>query len=97
MKSGFLAATALAVALSVTVTPAWALFETNKQLSDTARISMIDAIKTAEQIVPGKAVEVNMGKDDGRVVYKVEIVDTNRKTSVVYVDAENGKIHEVKR
>ena len=36
---------------------------------------MVDAIKTAEQARPGKTVEVIVGKDDGRVVYKIEIVD----------------------
>ena len=86
----------LAALLAGAATPAWALFETNKQLSEMARISMIDAIKKAEKTVHGKPVEVNMGKDDGRVVYKVEIIDANKKTHTVYVDAENGSIHEVK-
>lgn len=31
-----------------------------------------------EYAKPGNTVEVNMGKDDGRVVYKVEIVDGKR-------------------
>jgi uncharacterized membrane protein YkoI len=42
-----------------------------------------------------KTVEVNMGKDDGRVVYKVEIVD-GKKTHEVYVDAITCKVHEIK-
>ena len=57
---------------------------------------MIDAIKTAEQARSGKTVEVNMGKDDGRVVYKIEIIDTAKKTRHVYVDAQTGKIHATK-
>ncbi len=57
---------------------------------------MVDAIKAAEKARPGKAVEVNMGKDDGRVVYKIEMVDANKKTFKVYVDAKDGKIHEIK-
>lgn len=85
----------LAVLLSSTVAPAWALFESDRALSEKATVSMIDAIKTAEQAKPGKTVEVNMGKDDGRVVYKVEIVDGS-KTHKVYVDAITGKIHEIK-
>ncbi|MDH4097265.1 MAG: PepSY domain-containing protein [Nitrospira sp.] len=36
-----------------------------------------------------------MGKDDGRVVYKVEIVN-GKKTHKVYVDAITGKVHETK-
>ena len=61
--------------LTATVSPAWALFETDRALSEKASVSMVEAIKTAEQARPGKPVEVNMGKDDGRVVYKIEIVD----------------------
>jgi uncharacterized membrane protein YkoI len=86
----------LAVLCSLTTAPAWALFETNKELSDKARISMVEAIKAAEKSVQGKPVEVNMGKDEGRVVYKVEIIDANKKSHTVYVDAADGKIHEVK-
>ena len=75
--------------------PAWALFETDRSLSEKASVSMVEAIKTAEQARPGKPVEVNMGKDDGRVVYKVEIID-GKNTHKVYVDAMTGKVHEIK-
>jgi len=85
----------LAIMLSATMTPAWAMFESDRALSEKATVSMIDAIKTAEQAKPGKTVEVNMGKDDGRVVYKIEIVD-GKKTHKVYVDAMTGQIHEIK-
>jgi uncharacterized membrane protein YkoI len=85
----------LAVMLSATVAPAGAMFETDRSLSEKATVSMVDAIKAAEQARPGKTVEVNMGKDDGRVVYKVEIVD-GKKTHKVYVDAITGQIHEIK-
>ena len=51
--------------------PAWALFESDKELSEKARITMVEALKTAQKKVPGKPVEVTMGKDDGRVVYKI--------------------------
>lgn len=85
----------LAIMLSATMTPAWAMFESDRALSEKATVSMIDAIKIAEQAKPGKTVEVNMGKDDGRVVYKIEIVD-GKKTHKVYVDAMTGQIHEIK-
>ena len=80
----------------LSVVPAWALFESEKTLSEKATVSMIDALKTAELQVPGKPVEVNMGKDDGRVVYKIEIIDTAKKTRHVYVDAQTGKVHTTK-
>ena len=75
--------------------PAWALFESDRELSDKARVTMIEALKTAQKKVPGKPVEVNMGKDDGRVVYKIEIIDKNKNTKKVYIDAETGKVHTV--
>ena len=95
MRTGIMAI-ATAALMGSLITPSWALFETNKELSEKARITMTDAIKKAEQTVQGKPVEVNMGKDEGRVVYKVEIIDANKKSHTVYVDAENGKIQEVK-
>ena len=85
----------VALMLGGTVVPALALFETDRALSEKASVSMVDAIKTAEQARPGKTVEVNMGKDDGRVVYKIEIVD-GKNTHKVYVDAMTGKVHEIK-
>ena len=85
----------LALMLGATVAPAWALFESDRTLSEKATVSMVDAIKTAEQAKPGKTVEVHMGKDDGRVVYKIEIVG-GKKTHHVYVDANTGKVHEIK-
>ena len=85
----------LAIMLASTIVPAWALFESNKELRDKATVNMVDAIKTAEQAKPGKTVEVNMGTDDDRVVYKVEIVD-GKNTHTVYVDGITGRVHEIK-
>ncbi len=85
----------LAILFGATVIPAWAMFESDRELSEKATVSMIDAIKPAQQAKPRKTVEVNMGKDDGRVVYKIEIVD-GKKTHKVYVDAMTGQVHEIK-
>jgi uncharacterized membrane protein YkoI len=85
----------LALMLGAVAGPAWALFESDRTLSEKATVSMIDAIKTAEQAKPGKTVEANIGKDDKRVVYKIEIVDA-KTTHHVYVDAMTGKVHEIK-
>ena len=94
MVGRILAVTALTITFATG--SAWAIFESNKTLSDQARISMIDAIKAAEKNIPGKPVEVKMGKDEGKVVYEVEILDANKKNRWVYVDATNGKIVESK-
>ena len=87
-----IAALAVLVALTFGNATAWALFETDKKLSESAIVTMEQALSTAQQAVQGKPVEVNMGKDDGRVVYKIEIIDANKKTHHVYVDAQNGQI-----
>ena len=88
--------TVAALLTAFSIVPAWALFESEKTLSEKATVSMIEALKTAEQQVPGKPVEVNMGKDDGRVVYKIEIIDSQKKTRHVYIDAQTGKVHTTK-
>jgi uncharacterized membrane protein YkoI len=62
-----------------------------------AKIPMEQAIKIATDSSPGsKPYEVEMEKEKGRVVYKVELVDANKKKSKVYVDAQDGKIVEKK-
>ena len=85
----------LGIMLGGSAVPAWAMFESDRALSEKATVSMIDAIRTAEQAKPGKTVEVDMGKDDGRVVYKIEIID-GKTTHKVYVDAMTGKIQQIK-
>ena len=70
--------------------PAWALFETNKELIAGAKISMEEAIKSAVKAVPGKAAEAELGKDGDRTIWKVEVIDHNNKSQTVYVDAQTG-------
>ncbi len=84
----------IAVALfsGLIASPAWALFETNKELISTAKITMEEAVHAATKAVPGgKAVEAELGKEDGRTVYEVEVIDANTKTQKVYVDAQTGQ------
>ena len=79
------------MAASLSAGPAWALFETNKELVASAKITMQEAIKSAMKAVPGKAAEADLGKDDGRTIWKIEIIDHNNKSQTVYVDAQTGK------
>ncbi|MDN5942043.1 MAG: PepSY domain-containing protein [Nitrospira sp.] len=87
----------LAIGLAGTIASgcALSLFQSDRSLSEHATVTMIDAIKTAEQATPGKTVEVNMGRDDGQLVYKIEIVD-RAHTYHVYVNAISGRIHVIK-
>ncbi len=71
--------------------PAWALFETNKELISTATITLTEAVDHALKAVPGKAVEAEIGKENDRTVYEVEIIDKANKSQKVYVDAQTGQ------
>jgi hypothetical protein len=66
--------------------------EQRKALVDEARISMIDAVAAAQRVFPGKAVKVTMRKEQGRVLYKVEILDANKVSHSVDVDARDGSV-----
>ena len=88
-RTSLIAASALAV--SLLSSPAWAMFESNRTLAGSASIPLEEAVKKALVAVPGKAVEAEIGKDDGRTCYVVEIVDRNNKTQKVYVDAQTGQ------
>ncbi len=82
---------AAVLALGLLSTPAWAMFESNKTLAGTATIPLEEAVKKALAAVPGKAVEAEIGKEDGRTCYVVEIVDRSNNTQKVYVDAQTGQ------
>jgi uncharacterized membrane protein YkoI len=62
-------------------------------MAKNARISMQQAVRTAEASVPGaKAKETHLETEGGRTVYEVELVDNSNNTRTVWVDAENGRI-----
>src|SRR5947208_14706705 len=67
--------------------------EQRKALVDEARVSMIDAVTAAQKVSPGKAVKVTMRKEQGRVLYKVAILDANKVSRSVNVDARDGTVH----
>ena len=54
------------IATTLAAGSAWALFETNKDLIASAKIPLEEAVKSAIKVVPGKAAEADLGKDDGR-------------------------------
>ena len=80
-----------AMVLALSAGPSWALFETNKELVSTATITLEEAVRHALDLVPGKAVEAEIGTEDGRTVYEIEIIDTNKKSRNVLVDARTGQ------
>ena len=59
-------------------------------MAKNARISMQQAVRTAEASVPGaKAKETHLETEGGRTVYEVELVDNSNNTRTVWVDAQN--------
>lgn len=88
----------LAVAILISglfVSEAWA--KSDKQMGLDATIPMEQAIKTAVDSVPGgKPYEVEMDKEDGRITYKIQIVDAAKKTYKVRIDAQNGQLLQKK-
>ena len=78
------------IVLVLAAGPAWALFESNKELVAAAKIPLEEAVKSAIKVVPGKAAEADLGKDDGRTIWKIEVIDHNNKSQTVYVDAQTG-------
>ncbi|WP_447983668.1 PepSY domain-containing protein [Nitrospira sp. Nam74] len=62
-------------------------------MAKNARISMQQAVRTAEASVPGaKAKETHLETEGGRTVYEVELVDNSNNSRTVWVDAQNGRI-----
>jgi uncharacterized membrane protein YkoI len=77
--------------------PAWAMFESDTTLAEHAKISMVEAIVTARQTIPGRPIHAQMGKDGGHTVYQIQILDNDGKSRWVYVDTMTGAVTEVKR
>ena len=61
-------------------------------LGKSAKISLKDALKAAIAAWPGTAVEAELERKKGHLIYNVEIVNTDQKTSEVEVDASTGEI-----
>ncbi|GJL48792.1 PepSY domain-containing protein [Candidatus Nitrospira salsa] len=75
----------------------WAFFESNKELSKSAKVTLSEAVETAAEVAPGKAVEAQIGEEDDRVVYWIEVIDAKNATRTIYVDAETGKVVNVEK
>lgn len=65
----------------------------NDALTDVAkaRISLVQAVTTAEQHAGGRASRAELQNENGRLVYGVEVAD-NAKTTDVKVDATDGSV-----
>ncbi len=57
-----------------------------------AKISVGDAIKTAEAEGKGKAVDSGLSAENGAISYQVEVVAPDGKRTDVFVDLQTGKV-----
>jgi len=65
------------------------------QLSQDAKVSIEEAIKTATDKVPGKVVEAELEKKHGKAVWEVEIATPDNKIMEVHLDSASGAVIDV--
>lgn len=63
-----------------------------KDYPNLAKISMVEAIETANAEVPGKAVEADLDDERNFLVYEVKIVTDDGNTQKVVVDAGEKRV-----
>lgn len=69
--------------------------EVSSEERKAVKISAEQARRTALERVAGTIVEEELEKENGRIVYSIEIRDKNQKVFDVEVDAETGAIVKV--
>ena len=67
------------------------------KLVQDAAIKIDQAMKIALADMPGKIIEAEIEKDDGVVVWEIEIVNNQNQIYEYEIDANNGAILENKR
>jgi len=58
----------------------------------TANLSMEKAIAIANTTFPGQVLEAELEREDGQVVYEIEIVSTTGVVTEIKVDAQSGEL-----
>lgn len=57
-----------------------------------AKVTIDQAIKTAQEKVPGTVVEAELEKKHGKTVWEVEVVGADGKVTEVHIDAAAGTV-----
>lgn len=73
---------------------AWAKSDTKEklQMSQNATVTIEQAIKTAEDKVPGKVIEAELEKKHDKAVWEVEIATADNKIMEVHIDSMSGNV-----
>lgn len=59
---------------------------------DDIKVLPEDAIKTAQKKIPGDLESISFDRDNGQWIYSISLIDTNKKTHEIKVNAEQNKI-----
>jgi uncharacterized membrane protein YkoI len=62
------------------------------QALSSAKFTLIDAIRIAENETKGKAMDASLNADNGSASFHVEVVLADGKQSTVYIDSVTGKV-----
>jgi hypothetical protein len=65
------------------------------EMSKTAKVTVEQAIKTAQEKVQGKVVEAELERKHDRLVWEVEIVVAEDRVMEVHIDADTGAAIDV--
>ena len=57
-----------------------------------AKVTINQAIKTASEKVPGTVVEAELEKEQGKTVWEVEVLGSDRNVTEVHTDATSGAV-----
>lgn len=61
-------------------------------MATSAKITIEEAMKTALENFPGKVIEVELEKKQGKTAWEVEILTSEQGIMKVYVDADSGSV-----
>jgi uncharacterized membrane protein YkoI len=86
----------IVISVALAMGTVWADSTKDKlQMSQNAKITIDQAIKSATERVPGKVIEAELEKKHDRTVWEVEVVSADNKIAEVHVDAMSGAIIDV--
>ena len=67
-----------------------------RQLLDSGKILPLETILAkVRQRFPGKFLEVDLEKEDWKIIYEIEILDNNGMVNKIYIDATTGQFLSV--
>lgn len=62
-----------------------------------SRISIDDAMDIAVQQIPGEIVKIELDRDNGRLVYEVDVINMQGVKYEIEIDAQTARVIKLKR